>query len=194
MDHMNDVKSDRRIRKTKKALKDGLTKLMLEKSIKDISVKELTEEVDINRGTFYLHYKDVFDMVEQIEKEMLHEFTEVMSYHTLQSLNGQPLPLLIDIFSFLKENATMCAALLGSHGDIAFVNKLKEVVREKCLNVWMELFHNGKVERFEYFYSFIFSGCIGLFEIWLKNGLKESPEQIAKLTEEMILHGVEAIR
>lgn len=188
------IKADRRIRKTKKTLKDGLCKLMLEKSIKDITVKELTETVDLNRGTFYLHYRDIFDMVEKIESEMLEEFTKVISSHTPQKLNGKPLLLLDDIFIFLKENATMCTVLLSSNGDIAFVNKLKDVVKEKCLNDWMELFNTGKIENFEYFYSFILYGCVGLFQYWLDNGLVETPQQMARLSQEMILHGIEVLQ
>ncbi len=194
MNQKQGVSTDRRIRKTKKALRDGLTTLMLEKSLKDISVKELTELVDINRGTFYLHYKDVFDMIEQIETEMLHDFTRVMSRHSTLNTNGLPLPLLTDIFIFLKENATMCAVLLSSNGDIAFVNKIKDIVRDKCISVWKELFGYSKVDNFEYFYSFILSGCIGLFESWLNKGLIEPPQQIATLAQEMILYGIKVIR
>lgn len=49
-------KVDRRVRKTKSQLRKGLARLMQEKSIGEITVKELVEEVDINRSTFYLHY------------------------------------------------------------------------------------------------------------------------------------------
>ena len=54
---------DRRVRKTKKLLLDGLTQLMQTKDVSEISVKELSDLVDINRGTFYLHYRDIFDML-----------------------------------------------------------------------------------------------------------------------------------
>ena len=63
--------TDRRVRKTKQQFRQGLTDLMKMKSIKDITVKELTEYVDMNRGTFYLHYRDVFDLLEQMEQELL---------------------------------------------------------------------------------------------------------------------------
>ena len=53
---------DRRIRKTRKQLKDCLISLLKTKRIQDITVRELTEMADLNRGTFYLHYKDVFDL------------------------------------------------------------------------------------------------------------------------------------
>ena len=57
---------DRGIRKTRAVLKNALLSLMKEKSVKHITVKELCDRADINRGTFYLHYADVFDMLEKI--------------------------------------------------------------------------------------------------------------------------------
>ncbi len=59
---------DRRVRKTRRQLKECLTRLLKEKKIQDITVRELAEMADINRGTFYLHYKDVFDLMDQIQK------------------------------------------------------------------------------------------------------------------------------
>lgn len=69
-----EAKTDRRIKRTRYLLVHALTSLMLKKSIKDITVKELCESVDINRGTFYLHYKDIYDMLEQTEQELLEQF------------------------------------------------------------------------------------------------------------------------
>ena len=51
-------KTDRRIRKTKAQLRAGLAKLMKEKNINEITVRELVDEADINRSTFYLHYTE----------------------------------------------------------------------------------------------------------------------------------------
>ena len=63
---MDGKKVDRRVRKTKRQLRQALTVLLQEKPIKDITVREIADMVDINRGTFYLHYKDVFDMLEPV--------------------------------------------------------------------------------------------------------------------------------
>ena len=64
-------KTDRRIRKTKQQLQEGFIHLRKSKSIKDITVKELCELTDLNRGTFYLHYKDIYDLSEQMENEII---------------------------------------------------------------------------------------------------------------------------
>ena len=60
---------DRRVRKTKRQLRLALMKLMSEKSVKDISVRELAAIADINRGTFYIHYRDVGDLLQRLEDE-----------------------------------------------------------------------------------------------------------------------------
>ena len=72
---MAEEKIDRRVRKTRALLTQGLIRLMKEKDIKDISVKELSDLVDINRGTFYLHYSDVYDMVAKIEDNLFEQFS-----------------------------------------------------------------------------------------------------------------------
>ena len=63
--------TDRRVRKTREQLRHGLAELLCEKSIREITVKELVERVDINRSTFYLHYSDIYDMMEKIENGLV---------------------------------------------------------------------------------------------------------------------------
>ena len=61
---------DRRVRKTRRQLRECLITLLKEKKVQDITVRELTDMADLNRGTFYLHYKDVFDLLEKTEAEL----------------------------------------------------------------------------------------------------------------------------
>lgn len=185
---------DRRVRKTKKQLRQGLTKLLQQKSVNEISVRELSDLVDINRGTFYLHYRDVYDMLDQIEREMFEEFHELLSKHSAEEMNGKPLPMLIDVFRFIAENAEMCLALLGRNGDIGFVDRLKGVVKDRCLTDWMLVFRVNRSQNLEYFYSFIVSGCIGLLQNWLESGMHETPEDMAVLAEQMIMDGIRVLK
>ena len=71
-------KNDRRVRKTRSLLRQALVRLMNEKSIQEITVTQLCEACDINRGTFYLHYTDVYDLLSRIEEEMLTDFENVL--------------------------------------------------------------------------------------------------------------------
>lgn len=183
-------KIDRRIRKTKQQLRLGLTKLLKEKSVNEISVRELSELADLNRGTFYLHYKDIFDMVEKIENEMFDQFYQTINKHDIDDDSDGRLYLLTDIFKFIADNADMCMVLLGENGDLSFVNKLKKVVEDRYLSHWKKKFDTEHIGNFNYFYSYIVSGCTGLFQAWLENDMKESPDEMAKLTESMIINGI----
>lgn len=181
---------DRRVRKTKKQLRQGLTQLLQTKNINEISVRELSDLVDINRGTFYLHYRDIYDLLDQIEQDMFDQFYQTITRHSAQEFQTQPRAVFLDIFCFISEHEDMCKVLLSSNGDLTFVNRLKEVVRNKALHDWMEVYHTSETKHYDYFLSFIVSGCIGLMQIWLEGGKKESCEDMAMLAEQMIVHGV----
>ena len=197
---------DRRIRKTRRVIRQCLTELLKTKRIQDITVREISEKADINRGTFYLHYRDIFDLMEQIENELLEELEDVLNHFKASDLLSNPALVFTRVFQLVKENSDMVSILIGQNGDINFVNRLKDIVREKCLKDWMELFRPGadggrQTSRssqntllddsaFEAYYSFTVTGCIGLVQYWLQTGLKETPEQMAKLTEHIITKGI----
>ena len=82
---------------------------------------------------------------------------------------------------------------MGENGDLSFVNRLKQLVREKCLRDWMEVFRSGDPQVFEAYFSFIVSGCVGLVQYWIQNGRKESPRQMASLTERIIKEGISVL-
>ena len=71
-------KLDRRVRRTRERLNRALTELLMEKPMREITVRELTDRADVNRGTFYAHYTDLFDMLEQMENEVLAEFEALL--------------------------------------------------------------------------------------------------------------------
>lgn len=190
---MSEKSVDRRVRKTKKQLRQGLTKLLQEKPVKDITVRELADEVDINRGTFYLHYRDVFDMVEQIEQELFVEFSEILNHGEGRVNEPDPKYLLESIFKFLDSNADMAEVLLGAHGDMAFVDKLKELVRDKCLHDWMNLFDTDKSDLFEPYFAFVVGGVISLFQTWLETGRRQTAHEMAQMAQHFIVDGVKAL-
>ena len=71
-------KQDRRKERTEKEILNGLIALMQEKSMKNISVRELAERIDINRSTFYLHYTDIYDLIEKTENRLVEQILSVL--------------------------------------------------------------------------------------------------------------------
>lgn len=182
-------KTDRRIRKTKAQLRAGLAKLMQEKSIKEITVKELVEEVDINRSTFYLHYTDIFNMLSTIEEELLEEIRQTIQNHPVSPFNESSFPFIEDIFHILAENKDICNALLGPNGDIAFIHRIENLISTHSLNVLRRTFPDT-IEDLKYSYSFCLSGCIGLVKTWLTSDTDETPQYMAQLTFRLIMNAL----
>ena len=182
-------KEDRRVRRTKKLLTQALTQLLQEKQINEITVKELTDLADMNRGTFYLYYKDMFDMLEKIEDGMFEALDAIVSLHEHDDVSQQTKPILLDLFRFIQDNQEMCRVLLSPHGDMNFLHRLNEVVREKCLKAWPNIRKEKGEADFDYHYSFVVFGCAGIIRAWVNRNCSESAEKMAEMAYGMILRG-----
>jgi len=185
---MDTQQTDRRVRRTKALLLKGLMSLMETKDLKDISVKELSDLVDINRSTFYLHYSDIYDMLGQIENELFVEFNEILDRtmcHDFEPVSLQT--TLLEIFSFLDRHRDVARAMMGTHGDLTFVNRMKNLVRERTYNIL-----DSKQTHYDHVYldAFIVSGCIGVIETWLNQSNPKSPEEMSVMCSSLLTKGL----
>lgn len=180
-----EIYTDRRVRKTKSQLRQGLALLLKEKSIKEITVKELVDTVDINRSTFYLHYTDIYQMLEQIELHLMQEFLDIIKSDNEIPFTEKSFPFIVDIFNILYNNKDICSSLLGKNGDIAFVTKIENIISEYCLSNIIKLYPNSK-ENLKYIHSFCISGCVGIIKNWLENDCPQSSEYMAEMTYTLV--------
>ena len=187
---------DRRVRKTRRLLRQGLVRLMEEKSIQEITVKELCAVCDINRGTFYAHYTDVYGLLAAIEAELLEGFEEKLERFSPAAMAGTETsgPAMTAMFEFLAENEDMCRVLLCNNGDMAFLERVKSIVRERVMNEWEAQFRGGGNDTYGYVFTFIVSGCIGMLQDWLGNGMPVSPDEMADTVVGILARGVAALR
>lgn len=181
---------DKRVIRTKALLIRSLSALMKQKNIKDITVKELCEYADINRGTFYLHYKDIYDMLDSIEHELSEKFLQIFQKYNSETNEDFPYPLFLEIFKLVDDNAELFRVLIGPNGDISFIMKIFKLYNIHCLqsefNKLSPQFSMNQV----YYSNFILYGCVGLIEQWLSRDTKESPEKMAELITKLVSTGV----
>ena len=183
---------DRRSGKTKKFLEDALIKLMIEKGFEKISIKDLTEEADINRGTFYLHYKDKYDLLEQKEDEFLKEFANLAESTSkkypkdfkLLSNKENLLQILKFVYTYIKRNSDFMKVLLGANGDLNFQMKLKNFIEGMLIkNVEAEFV--GEI-KLKYMGTVAASAQLGIIQKWLRTGMEESPEELAIFVSDVV--------
>lgn len=184
-------KVDRRVIKTRRQLKKGLAALMKEKSVNQITVKELVEEVDINRSTFYLHFKDIQDLLREIEENMEAQIKRAIEEHPIVSGNENAFYFIEDMFRVLDEEREISKALIGPNGDMGFIHRIDRIIKENSRGTLEKMFP-GKKEDLKYFYAFCLSGCLGLVKVWLNEGEEKSPEEMAQMTFNMIANAKDA--
>ena len=184
-------KVDRRVIKTRRQLKKGLAALMKEKSVNQITVKELVEEVDINRSTFYLHFKDIQDLLREIEENMEAQIKRAIEEHPIVSGNENAFYFIEDMFRVLDEEREISKALIGPNGDMGFIHRIEQIIKENSRGTLEKMFP-GKKEDLKYFYAFCLSGCLGLVKVWLNEGEEKSPDEMAQMTFNMIANAKDA--
>ena len=188
----NNIKQERRYRRTEALILNGLTTLLQQKSIKEITVRELADLVDINRSTFYLHYTDIYDLLEKTEQRLLQQL--VNQNWTLPETPKNFFAFLEQAFTILSENAQLCSALIGPNGDIAFLRNIEKMIREKGVQTLRSFAPRELREQdLQYAISFALAGCMGLIEHWLKNGCPETPTHMAELTLVLLREGTTSI-
>jgi len=193
---MKKTSNDRRAIRTKKMIRSALAELIDEKGFINISVTDLTQRADINRGTFYLHYVDKYDLLEKIENEIIQEIEEETKH--LDSVNmmnidstNEPLPFMVKLFEYFRENSVIIKSILGPKGNPTFDRKIKKFIKTN-------LFEKQKPKSFnvdqaviseEYFIQYILSADLGVIQHWLEKGMKESPDEMALMLARMSLLG-----
>ncbi|MFV1007437.1 TetR/AcrR family transcriptional regulator [Bacillus cereus] len=196
---MRDSNLDLRVIRTKTAIRNALVELIEEKGFDAITVKDITTKANINRGTFYAHYQDKFDLMTKCQEEIMHEMSSIAKKkfpEVIADLGSNPSPtmpflLITSILEFLNENSGFIKAVLSPKGDLSFQTKLKEFM-------WKTLFEdtNGPLINKEnllvptqYLASYMASAHIGVIQQWLNSGQKESPGEIAHILSIIAVHG-----
>lgn len=197
---MRSFYNDERVIKTKKLIKIALSELIQEKGFDHVTITDLTQRANINRGTFYLHYQDKYDLLEKFENEVLDDINTnaenfIKSIKDIDFLgedfSNEIKPFINKVFTYIKENYIIMKVILGPKSDMRFQNKIK-----KALNIlltekgWDNYFdsQNTFVSK-NYFISYLVSAHIGVIRQWIDSGMNESAENMAEMISTMFFLG-----
>ena len=170
---------DRRVRKTKKQLRGALTSLLLEKDISRVTVRDVADLADVNRGTFYAHYSDVYDLLHR---------------HNARQSDGKTFRYLTDLFTLASEYSDIFYTLYCRSGDSEFQDKIFNKLKYQYLYEFLSIFGGSESEKLDYCASFIVAGMCTLAKVWIENGMRETPEEMARLGGAFVMHGVEMLQ
>jgi len=172
------MKTDGRVRYTKMVIKDSLLKLLAKKPIQKITVTEICDLAQINRATFYTHYRDAFDLLEQIEDEL---FAELSATITTEDKDADRLTK--EILGIIERNIDLCRILFSENGDKMFLRRTVDSARERTIANWHRQYPRATPQQLDLLYTFITGGSVAMIEQWVRTGMQGPPLGLGELTE-----------
>ncbi len=188
---MTREKEDRRIKITKRAIKESFVELMQEHPISKVSVKMICERADINRSTFYSHYSDQYDLLRQVQKEVVEGIKDAIADRRFTVETEETIPILVRILEYARENTGLFKVLLSEEGDTSLQEEVMLIAQDKTFD---EVRVRDRLDRRLAMYLELFSitGCISIIKKWIDDGTPDEPKMVAELITKLLFQGLSA--
>ncbi len=168
---------------TRQALIDAFWTLYAQKRIEKITIKELTQLAHYNRSTFYEHFTDIYDLLEQEEREIISQLEDKID---LKMQAGNMEELLGQITQFYSTNAHRLTLLLHADGGTAFLRRLEKVLYPR----FRSLVPPAGRECAPIVYAFGMNGMLMALHAWHRNCPGLSAETFVQLLRSLVEKGV----
>ncbi|HWJ77972.1 MAG TPA: TetR/AcrR family transcriptional regulator C-terminal domain-containing protein [Niallia sp.] len=180
-------------RKTKQLIQVSFMQILEEKPFDSITIGDITKKAKINRGTFYLHFTDKYDLLERIEQQLFADLGNHIDalqsgYSTSTTLEKEQEQLAASLFSSIETQSPILKIFLSDHGRAGFHLRFRDAFSKKVRSNLErnESFNVNLKVPMEYFLAFITSAFLGLMEQWIQNGLDKTPQEMTALYIDII--------
>ena len=157
------------VKKTKAAFAESLVELSKEKQLNKISVKEICERAELSRNAFYFHYKDINDLINDIENNIISEISALLTelekipfpknvYSTIDSF--------IDVFEARKDTVIM---LMDKSFSTSFTERISHMFSEFNYKYYKDFHGEASRTNFEFFYVYLSGGLYDIIRYWFDN-------------------------
>ena len=151
-------KTDARVRYTKRVIKESFLLLLRKKPLNKITVKEVCESAELNRATFYSHYRDCFDLMEKIESEILNAFER-----SLRLIQGFDVTALITaIYSIIDQHEDACRVLIFIGASPSLPWKMIDLAKDTSIAAWKRQLSHATDTELEMLYLHLSNGLMNV--------------------------------
>ena len=180
---------DRRVRRSRRLLKESLLELMQEKQFSEITIRDVTDHADMNRATFYLHYTDTAKLLQSVTEDLLEGAQKLIDSHIQETVADRTTrPIFEPILDFGVEHWDICTVLRENNAASHFSEYLHQLIQKNGGEIVRAWFHPKDDRQLSYLLGFVTSGLIGLIEEWFENGMDLSKVELLT-TAELLVDG-----
>lgn len=178
----NTAKPDgRRVRMTKMLLKQSLIDLMHEKSIHDISIKDICAGADVNRSTFYRHYNTQFELYDDILEDITQDIEGIYASCAGEDYTAQN--FLTEILKYIESRRETFLVILGGNSNVSMGETFN-----RFTNRFIDTEHASELSV--YIIQFVAAGMTSFLWTWLSKEKRPSAEDVALVISSVMTHGI----
>lgn len=195
-------KSDPRVIRTRRFLREALMELVAEKGYENVSIQDITDRATLNRATFYLHYRDKDELLYDCARELFDNVgVQTAGPETLKLLfkpNPDNSTLFIPIFEHFAQHVDFYRAVLGENGVPAFAEIAQHyasTAMREALSLHMK---PADPLLMDILVQFNVNGALGIISWWLQNEMPHSPEVMSRyflaILSQSLLHFIQEVK
>ena len=179
--------TDKRVKRTKKALRDALLTLLESKSINEITVTELTTLADVNRATFYFYYIDLLDMLQQVQNEVYECFRQIVeeSNESITTIEGFT-SYCEKVLTFCKEHENLCRFIVKNDVNNQLYKYIQKILLNNIPNT-KDMFDENNPAR--YLSNYVLTAMTGIMIDWMEEGMHIPPHDLAEFCANVYING-----
>lgn len=173
------MKTDARVRYTRRVIKESLLRMLEDRPVNRITVKEVCEAAQINRATFYAHFTDCFDVLNQMENDLLADFERSLSFASVVDV----MDMIEQIYAMIDQNAEACRVLIFQNKDSSLTAKMIAMAHDKTIVRWKEQLTRATNSDREMLFTCLANG---LLNVILTGYSKYSREEVVHFVSEAV--------
>ena len=174
---------DRRVRKTKKAIQDVFCEMTKEKKLNEIAVKELCARADINKSTFYLHYRDVYDLADSIQSILIKDVCAIIDEYSCNETISKAPEIWTRIAEAHFKDSKDLGVLMRSPGMSSMVQEFERAVIDTIMNKYvMAGIQKDSEEYFRHhlYVTFVINGYLGVLREFEVSEMESAMLEVSK--------------
>lgn len=176
-------RENQRVMLSRRLIKESLVRLLAQESIHRISIRALCEEAGINRSTFYKYYGSQYDVLTEMEEEMIGSVRDTLEDGLMDAASSRK--KMEAICAYFEEHMASVRVLVGSNADPEFPERLFSLPQIKQIIIG-RLKDSYAPEDLSYVYTFLVSGCYRLIQEWVARENQKPFTEVAMLLCELI--------
>ena len=177
---------DRRIVRTKRAIRQAFLHLLTEIPFEDITVSALSDQAGINRKTFYLHYPSTRELYDEIRREEFLRISRLPCWKKLGTNDVDPYEVFLSMNRLIEEDSALYRAIFSPVSATTTLQKIKEAILD---SEEFQVLRRTRVDL-DYYMDYTISGLFALYLRWLGDPNRISIEELARIATELTHHGL----